>query len=157
MTAIKFLSYTSAFVLGMIFFWLFEWRIASTPTSGDAIKQPVPIDISQVTADDIWITNYYLYATSLNSIDSKREYWMLHLVKKENVDEVEFSSKTSWFTLSGFADREDKFTVAIRPSEMKGKSSNIHTLLFSYDGGFMHRNRVRFTERLRLSSASSSP
>ena len=152
MTSSRLVSYLLVFIFGATCFWLFEWRMASTPRSGHPIEQPIPITMSQIAEQDKWITNYQIYAIPLNKIDSKREYLLLLLERKEDTPEIALPNQISWFTLNGFANKDDKLYFAVKPSEMKEKPSNIHTVLFDYESGFLHRDRVIFTEKLELSS-----
>ncbi|MBS1790184.1 MAG: hypothetical protein JST85_20840 [Acidobacteria bacterium] len=126
--------------------------MATTPRSGNPIEQPIPVTISQIADEDRWITNYHLYAAPLNNVESKREYFLLLLVKKIEDQEISLPEKVSWFVIDGFADKENKLIFAMKPREMAGKSSTAYTVLFDYEGGFLHRNRIVLAEGLELSS-----
>lgn len=150
----KILLCTLAAILGATFFWLFEWRLALTPRSGNLVQQPIPVRISQISKEDNWITNYNLYVVPLN-VDSKREYFLLIIENKVDAQEIEKIEKPAWFELSGFANKDSKLLFIVKPSDLQSQSRDIRTLLFDYDGGFLHKKNMEITPYMELSSMKS--
>jgi hypothetical protein len=148
----KLTHYLLAFVLGVASFWLVDSARAEIPHPANPIAQPIPIKLSKILPEDSWINNFRLDAVPLHKIDSNREYLLLLINKNSEIAENQLPDTPSMFVLKGLVDGDTELWVSINPSQMKGRSSSVYTLLIDFRGRIFGNKLLLFTENLELSS-----
>ena|GEM_PF-6311927 len=148
----RLVHYLLAFALGATFVWLVEKSQAEIPHSANPVSRPIPIELSKIGPEDIWISNFRLEAVPLHSIDSNREYLLLIIHRKSDVAEDQLPDTPSRFVLKGLIDSRAELWVSINPSQMKDNAHSTYTLLIDFGGRMFGGKRLLLTENLELSS-----
>ena len=140
-------------VLGGFIFWLHQWWQAGWPTAGRQVREPVHIDVVDIAPEDEWVKNFETYALKPDGIETKREYLLLILVRKNNtVKRVEYPARQSRFILYASDEPESELVLGINPSQLNESTQGVYTLLLDFGGNLFIRDRVKVLTNLKISS-----
>lgn len=143
-----------AFLAGAFALYLFEWKSASLPTGLPQAEKLYPISFSEIEPEDIWITGYDIYAASLSKVDSKREYILLLLTKKNDSAIPISPGRRSRLILKGLSDRGRDITFTIYSPQQNDNWQQSFSLLLDAGGEPFKKRRLALTNNLVLTSES---
>ncbi|MGH9832235.1 MAG: hypothetical protein ACREBD_29095 [Blastocatellia bacterium] len=146
------IGYLVAFLIGVLCSRSIDWFSAGVMRPPNPLKKPIPIEIANISQQDRWILGYQLFAVYLEEIAGQREYVLLIIKPKGEINMSELPDQPARFVISGLADGESILVFALNPMEIKRHPGVQLTKLLDFTADVFGRKRARLTENLKLAS-----